>query len=470
MTSKLKTNLALAGLLGLACAQGPGDAGNSGASAGSAAAGAPAGAASSGAAAGGTPANGGASVAAGGADSHGGAGAPPSAGTRTGGAAGAGGAGGADAPHWVGTWCAAPQLTEPANLPPAPGLANRTLRQVFYVSIGGSRLRVHLSNAYGESAVALEAVHLALATSGHAIDPATDRTLTFAGLPSVTIAAGATATSDAFDFALPAQTQVALSIAFGATPADVTGHPGSRTTSYIAASDAVAKASLEAPATTAHWYFATGIDVVADPASSAIVTLGDSITDGRGSTTDGNDRWPDELSRRLRQNEPTAKIAVLNQGIGGNAVLAGGNGPTALMRFERDVLRRAGVRWVVVFQGVNDIGVAADQGVAQQLIAAYQKLVADARSSGIRAYGVPILPFGGSSYDSADHEAVRQTVNAWIRAAGHFDAVIDLEAAVRDPDSPTRLLAAYDSGDHLHPNAAGYQAMAGSIELSLFAP
>jgi lysophospholipase L1-like esterase len=250
----------------------------------------------------------------------------------------------------------------------------------------------------------------------------------------------------------------------------VTGHPGSRTTSYIAAGNAVAKASLEASATTAHWYFATGIDVVADPASSAIVTLGDSITDGRGSTTDGNDRWPDQLSRRLRQNEPTAKIAVLNQGIGGNAVLAGGNGPTALMRFERDVLRQAGVRWVIVFHGVNDIGMAADQSVAQQLIDGYEKLVAAARSSGIRAYGVPILPFGGSSYDSPDHEAVRQTVNAWIRAAGHFDAVIDLEAAVRDPNSPTRLLPAYDGGDHLHPNAAGYQSMAGSIELSLFAP
>jgi lysophospholipase L1-like esterase len=355
-------------------------------------------------------------------------------------------------------------------LPPAPGLANRTLRQVFYVSIGGSRLRVHLSNAYGTSAVALNAVHLALSTSGHVIDAASDRALTFAGSPSVTIAAGATATSDALDFALPPHTKVALSIAFGATPADVTGHPGSRTTSYIAAGDAVAATSLEAPATTAHWYFATGIDVVADPASSALVTLGDSITDGRGSTTDGNDRWPDELSRRLRQNEPTAKIAVLNQGIGGNSVLAGGNGPTALMRFERDVLAQAGVRWVVVFHGVNDIGVATDQSVANQLIDAYQQLVADARSSGIRAYGVPILPFGGSSYDTPDHEAVRQTVNAWIRAAGHFDAVIDFEATVRDPSNPTRLLPAYDDGDHLHLNAAGYQAMAGSIDLGLFAP
>jgi lysophospholipase L1-like esterase len=355
-------------------------------------------------------------------------------------------------------------------LPPAPGLANRTLRQVFYVSIGGTRLRVHFSNAYGTSAVTLAAVHLALSTGGHAIDAATDRALAFAGMPSVTIAAGATATSDALDFALPSQTKVALSIAFGATPAELTGHPGSRTTSYIAEGDAAAAASLAAPATTAHWYFATGIDVVAAPASSAIVTLGDSITDGRGSTTDGNDRWPDAFSRRLRQNQLTAPIAVLNQGIGGNTVLAGGLGPTALMRFERDVLDQAGVRWVVVLHGVNDIGVAPDQGVAQQLIDGYHQLVAAARSRGIRAYGVPILPFGSSMYDSPDHEAARQTVNAWIRAAGHFDAVIDLEAAVRDPANATQLLAVYDGGDHLHPNAAGYQKMADSIDLGLFAP
>jgi lysophospholipase L1-like esterase len=372
--------------------------------------------------------------------------------------------------HWVGTWGTAAQLTEPANLPPAPGLANRTLRQVFYVSVGGTQLRVHFSNAYGTSALELAAAHLALSTTADAIDPATDRALTFAGMPNVTIAPGASATSDVLDFALPPQAKLALSVAFGAVPIEVTGHPGSRTTSYIVAGDATAAASLVAPATTAHWYFATGIDVVAEPLSAAVVAFGDSITDGRGSTTDGNDRWPDDLSRRLRQNQPTAPVAVLNQGIGGNAVLAGGLGPTALVRFERDVLEQAGVRWVVVLHGVNDIGAATDQSVAQQLIAGYEQLVTAARSHGVRAYGVPILPFGNSMYDSPDHEAVRQTVNTWIRTAGHFDAVIDLDAAVRDPAKPAQLLAAYDDGDHLHPNAAGYQKMADTIDLSLFLP
>lgn len=468
MTSKLTANLLLLALFGLACAEGPVQATTKGGSAGSAAMGGLAGSASlAGASAGETPSNGGAVVSVGGGGADGAGGLQASEGGTMNGAAGAAG----EAPvHWVGTWGTAAQLTEPANLPPAPGLANRTLRQIFYVSVGGTQLRVHFSNAYGASALELAAVHLALSTSADAIDPATDRTLTFAGMPTVTMAPGATATSDVLDFALPPQTKLALSIALGAVPTEVTGHPGSRTTSYIVAGDATAAATLVAPVTTAHWYFATGIDVVADPASSAIVAFGDSITDGRGSTTDGNDRWPDALSRRLRQSQPSARIAVLNQGIGGNAVLAGGIGPTALVRFERDVLEQAGVRWVVLLHGVNDIGAATDPSIAQQLIAGYEQLVAAARSRGVRAYGVPILPFGGSMYDSPDHEAARQTVNAWIRAPGHFDAVIDLEAAVRDPAAITQLLAVYDDGDHLHPNASGYQKMADSIDLSLFLP
>lgn len=377
---------------------------------------------------------------------------------------------GAEAERWVGTWGTAAQLTEAANLPPAPGLTNRTLRQIFLASIGGSRLRVHLSNAYGKSSVTLNAVHLASSKGGHTVDAPTDRALTFDGMPSITIPAGATATSDALDFALAPQTKVALSIAFGATPAEITGHPGSRTTSYIAPSDAAAAASLASPVAVEHWYFATGIDVVAAAPSAALVTLGDSITDGRGSTTDGNNRWPDNLSRRLRQNAATAGVAVLNKGIGGNAVIKGGLGPPAVDRFARDVLEQAGVRWLIVLHGVNDIGEATDQSVAQDLIAAYQQLIARAHEHDIKVYGVPILPFGGSMYDSADHEAARQTVNAWIRGAGHFDAVIDLEAAVQDPASPKRLLASYDTGDHLHPNAAGYQKMADQIDLTLFAP
>jgi lysophospholipase L1-like esterase len=227
-------------------------------------------------------------------------------------------------------------------------------------------------------------------------------------------------------------------------------------------------ASLSSPVSTDHWYYVTGIDVMAPPSSGAVVTLGDSITDGRGTTTNGNNRWPDNLSRRLRMSAATELVAVLNQGIGGNAVVTGGLGPTAQLRFERDVLSQSGVKWVIVLHGVNDIGESTGASVAQDLIAAYQGFVSSARAANVGIYGVPILPFGDSFYDSSEHEADRQTVNEWIRTPGNFDEVIDLDAAVRDPTQPTRLLPAYDEGDHLHLNPGGYQAMADAIDLGLF--
>ena len=391
--------------------------------------------ATGGASGGGASATGGAPL--GGTSGSGGAGSSSggaSAGTGGSVTGGSSGTGGAAAGNWVGTWGTAPQLTEMTNLPPAPGLTNNTLRQIGYVSIGGSRVRVRFSNAYGNSPLTMSAVHLANSTSTHSIDAASDRALTFSGMPSVTVPAGGTIISDPLDYPLTAQTKVAITIAFGATPSNVTGHPGSRTTSYIATGNAVAAASLTSPVSTEHWYYVTGIDVEAPATSRAVVTLGDSITDGRGSTTDGNNRWPDNLSRRLRANAATAGVAVLNQGIGGNAVVTGGLGPTAVSRFERDVLEQSGVRWVIVLHGVNDIGGATGQTVAQSLITAYQGFVTAARARGVRIYGVPILPIGGSSYDSADHEMARQTVNTWIRTPGNFDAVIDLDAAVRDPE------------------------------------
>jgi lysophospholipase L1-like esterase len=198
------------------------------------------------------------------------------------------------------------------------------------------------------------------------------------------------------------------------------------------------------------------------------VTFGDSITDGRGSTTNGDNRWPDELSRRLRANSATAEVAVLNMGVGGNAVLSGGLGPTALQRFNRDVLAQRGARWLIVLEGVNDIGYSSSQQVATDLIAAYQQFIDGAHGQGMLVYGVPILPFGGSSYYTAEHETARQTVNDWIRTSGRFDAVIDLDAAVRDPANPVNLLPAYDTGDHLHLDVAGLRAMADAIDLTLF--
>ena len=224
------------------------------------------------------------------------------------------------------------------------------------MSIGGKKLRVRFSNAFGTDPVTMSSVHLALSAGGSAIQTDSDQALMFQGKPSVTIPAGESVVSDPFDFDLAPLSDLAVTIDFGDTSAAVTGHPGSRSTSYLQSGDAVSAADLPAAARTQHWYILTGIDVEADNSSAAIVTLGDSITDGRGSGTDKNDRWPDDLARRLQADKNTANIAVLNEGIGGNCVLRGGLGPTALSRFDRDVLSQSGVRWLIVLEGVNDIG------------------------------------------------------------------------------------------------------------------
>ncbi len=372
--------------------------------------------------------------------------------------------------RWVGTWASGPQLTEPGNLPPPPGLAGNTLRQYVFTTLAGGRLRVLFSNEFGNAPVQFKAVRLANAAGQSSIDTSSDRPLSFGGSAGVTLEVGQTRFSDPLDYRVTALSSLAISIHFGATPSHVTGHPGSRTTSYLAHGDAVAAQSLPGAATTDHWYFISGIDVEAQAPSAAIVTLGDSITDGRGSTTNHNDRWPDNLARRLKANPATAQLAVLNQGIGGNAVVSGGLGPTAVDRFQRDVLSQRGARWVIVLEGVNDIGGSSDAGVAARLIAAYQGFIDRAHAAGLLVYGVPILPFGGSNYDSPAHEVARQAVNDWIRRSGRFDAVLALDAAVANPENPRQLLPAYDTGDFLHLSPAGYRAMAAAIDLALFAP
>jgi len=372
---------------------------------------------------------------------------------------------------WVGTWACGLQLTEPSNNPPAPGLTNHTLRQVVLASIGGGRLRLRLSNRYGNGPVTLQAVHVARSTGAGAIDVATDRALTFAGKPEITIPAGRAAASDPLDFALDPLTGLAVTIAFGGTPPAITGHPGARATAYLMTGDQVSPSIPAAPpgtVTAPHWYYLAGLDVLADAETASVAILGDSLTDGRGSTTDGDDRWPNDLARRLHGNAATSKVAVLNLGLGGNAVVDGGLGPPAIQRFSSDVLEQPGLRWLVILEGVNDIGRTGDPAVASQLIAAYGHFIDLAHARGVRVYGVPILPFGGSFYDSPAHQTARQTVNAWIRTGGRFDAVIDLDAAVRDPASPERLRATFDTGDQLHLNPAGYQAMADAIDLALF--
>jgi lysophospholipase L1-like esterase len=369
---------------------------------------------------------------------------------------------------WIGTWASGQQLTERRNMPPAPGLSNNTLRQVIRVTLGGSKLRVQFPNTYGSGPVTINAAHLAVSTGAAAIDPATDKALTFKGALSITIPAGEAVYSDTLDFDLKPLSNLAVSIYFGDTSSDVTGHPGSRTTSYIQTGNTVTETDMTSAAKTDHWYNLSGIDLWLDDSYACVVTLGDSITDGRGSTTNGNNRWPDNLARRLQADPNTAKIGMLNQGIGGNAVVTGGLGPTALKRFEHDVCQQNGVRWVIILEGVNDIGGSRSPKVAADLIAAYEQFIDKAHAQNILVYGVPILPFGESFYDSEDHEAARQEVNKWIRTSGKFDAVIDLDAAVRDPANPAKLLPEYDTGDHLHLNVAGYQKMADAIDLNLF--
>jgi lysophospholipase L1-like esterase len=377
--------------------------------------------------------------------------------------------------RWVGTWACSPQLGDDGNAPPEPGFHDSTLRQVVRVSLGGEQIRVRLSNAFGATPLTLPAVHIALAGKDGTIQPGTDRTLRFHGQPRVTIPAGALVYSDPLDFHLAPLADVAITLRLTGVPDGITTHPGSRTTSYLEAGDAVSAAEMANAARVDHWYYINGIDVMAPATAAAVVTLGDSITDGAKSTTNANDRWPDGLARRLLANKSTKNVAVLNAGIGGNRLLHDRAGPNALARFDRDVLAQSGVRWLIVLEGINDLGTrvsaherneqAAD---ADDLIAALDQIIVRAHAHKIRVYGATILPYEGAFYFTPDGEADRQKVNQWIRTSGKFDAVIDFDATTRDPKSPSRLSAAADSGDHLHPAAGGYKIMSDSINLGLF--
>ncbi|MBN1895944.1 SGNH/GDSL hydrolase family protein [bacterium] len=374
--------------------------------------------------------------------------------------------------RWVGTWATAPQLVEPANKPPRPGLSHNTLRQIVCVSIGGDCLRVRFSNEFGTSPVAMDTVTLAVSAGGSVIDSNTVHTLLFGGKPEVVIPPDTSVTSDPFNFALEPRALLAITIHFGETSPDITGHPGSRTTSYLLAGNQAYSVDFAKAVRTDHWYIINGIDVRTAGAEAAVVVLGNSITDGRGSGTNKQNRWPDQLAIRLQDNPGTRHVAVLNMGIGGNAVLTGGLGPTALSRFSRDVIGQNGVRWLIILEGINDIGTSvgadASAATADGLIAAYGQMIDRAHAAGIRVYGATILPFGGSFYDSEPHQAAWAEVNEWIRSSGRFDAVIDLDAALRDPANPLRLLPAADDGDHLHPNQTGHQMIADAVDLALF--
>jgi lysophospholipase L1-like esterase len=370
--------------------------------------------------------------------------------------------------RWVGTWAASPQLTEPSNRPPAPGLADATLRQVVHVSLGGKRLRVRFSNAFGTKPLTILAAHLAPSAGGPAIKADGGKPLTFSGRPSVTIPTGAPMLSDPVDFELAPLADLAVTIRVKDPANAITGHPGARCTSYLQGGDHVTAPELPQAARTPHWYYLCGVDVeVSNADVAAVAVLGDSITDGRGSPTDGNGRWTDHLARRLNGGESAGRVGVLNHGLGGNRVLNDGLGPNALARLDRDVLAQPGVRWLIVLEGINDLGTRS--ATARDLIGAYEQIIRRAHARDIKVYGATLMPCEGSFYFNPQLEAARQEINAWIRKSGRFDAVIDLDAATRDPRSPSRLSTATDGGDHLHPGPEGYKIMAAAVDLKLFA-
>jgi lysophospholipase L1-like esterase len=419
---------------------------------------------------------------------------------------------GADNQRWVATWMAAatsrtdgaaPQAADvrgeipPAVVAVAPGqqlpvggqsplhVNNQTLRQIVHVTIGGPRLRVVLTNVFGTAPLSIGAAQIALRDHDASIVPQSSRPLTFDGSAATTIPAGTIVLSDpvaldvrdfadlAIDLYLPNDT--------AAMHSPITTHAASWQTNYLSMpGNHVGVAALPVQTTTAYrrqdglptatWFFLARVEVTAPAATEAVVALGDSITDGTASGIDLNNRWPDHLARRLLTGN--LRTAVLNAGIGGNRVLGDGNGVSALARFDRDVLTQPGVRHVIVLEGINDIGGARDNPApgARDLIAAHRQLIERAHAHGLKIYGATLTPFEGANYYTAAGETKRQALNDWIRTGKAYDAVFDFDAAVRDPGHPARTLPQYDAGDHLHLNAAGYKAVADTIDLSVFRP
>lgn len=374
--------------------------------------------------------------------------------------------------NWVGTWACAQMQVEPNNMPPAPGLSENTLRQIIRVSIGGKRMRLRFSNIFSDQPTVLKSVSIANVVNAPIIDIKTQKALSFNGNSEITISPEQEVFSDAFDFELQPGQLLAITIHYGATSVKTSGHPGSRTTSYILEGDNIQNAAFEGAIKTDHWYSIMGLDVIANKSSAAIVCLGNSITDGRGSGTNKQNRWTDILSARLLANKKTQNIGVLNLGIGGNCVIKGGLGPTALNRFDRDVLSQKGTKWLVLLEGINDIGGIKnpeDAPVkAQELIEAYKVMIDKAHAKGIKVYGCTILPFAKSFYDAPHKQETRDIVNDWIRNSKAFDGVIDFDKAMVSEEDSKTILSNMHDGDFLHPNQAGYLRMGEAIDLNLF--
>jgi len=361
-------------------------------------------------------------------------------------------------------------------MPPAGvTLANGVTRQITHASLGGKQIRVQYSNKKGSTALTIKAAHVALCKAmplvDSTIDTTTDKALAFSGSAMVTIPPGAEVWSDAVAFDLPALGNVTITTAFGSVPSEITSHNGSRTDSYFQNNSTdVSVANMASAMKVTHWYFISGMDVMASADAKGIVAIGDSITDGRGVTPNANNRWTDVLAARLQANTATKNVSLMNQGIGATN-LTGTDPKSAENRFARDVLGQSGVKYAIILDGVNDInGINSGNEAAtiSSMKAVYDKLVKAAHDKGVLVYGGTITPFGGSDFGKdATHEDARKQLNTYIKS-GVFDGVIDFDSAVKDPANAANLLASADSGDHLHPSPAGYKLMADIVDLSLF--
>jgi lysophospholipase L1-like esterase len=394
---------------------------------------------------------------------------------------------------WIGTWSTAPQPPVPGNL---QSFRNQSLRLIVHTSAAGKKVRVKISNTYGDHPLLIGAAHIARRSAAADIDPASDRTLTFHGHSSTTVPARSMVVSDPVELDVLALSDLAISLFFPQTTEATTVHTLAMQTSYVSPETGDSTGKVEFPiAKKIHsWPFLTGVDVAASPGGAAIVAFGSSLTDGDGTTVDSNRRWPDVLAERLRKDAGRkTETGVLNEGIIGNRLLydspktadnpfGAALGEAGLARFERDVLSQAGVKYVILGLGINDIAFPAfpftlpsETVVAEDIISGYRKLIARAHQKGVRVIGTTNPPFENSFFQhppvtfyTPERESVRQKVNAWILSSGEFDAVVDFDAILRDPSHPTQLLPAYDSGDHLHPNNAGCIAEGNAVPLALF--
>jgi lysophospholipase L1-like esterase len=405
--------------------------------------------------------------------------------------------------HWVATWAASPQSPRfsfpripapaappnnsqpapapgnpppPPLFPPPPTINNQTVRMIVHTSIGGHRVRVQLSNAFGTSALQIGAAHLALHDKDSAIAAGSDHALTFSGRASAAIPPGAEMLSDPLDLDVPALGDLVISLYVPVEAPTPTVHLTGLHTTYISQpGDFTGAVSIADPTTRELWYWIAGVDVVAPAKSAAIVAFGDSITDGATSTPNTNSSWPSQLAVRLAADKSTAGVAIINEGISGNRLLGDGAGVNALARFDRDVLSQPGVKWLIVLEGINDIGLGnlpgtppSEAPTADDLIAAHKQIIERAHMHGIKVIGATLTPYVGAAYATDRGEVMREAVNEWIRTGKAYDAVIDFDAAVQDPANPKQIRPSFNIRDHLHPNDDGYKAMAAAVDLALF--